>query len=313
MDIGIIGLGHWGRNYLKILKSKKQIKNIYCYDLKKIDDLASEKIIVIKNLRILYSNNIKIVFISTPAKTHFKLLKDFMRFNKKIFIEKPVCLKQSEINFLRSTYRDYKKLIMVDHTFLYHPAIIKIKELLKGSLLKDVKYIESIRKHFGLFRDDVDALWDLIPHDISICNYIFGERPTSGTLIASSIVTNKIDLATVKLNYKNNLFAIIHLSWANIFKERSLFINSLNTKILFDDLSKDKLSRCDYNYDNNYKLFRSKQLSYYKKKNIKINKSMPLNNIIDVFLKSNRKTKVISDLNFGINICEDILKIKKLS
>jgi predicted dehydrogenase len=237
INLAIVGLGHWGRNYLRIFEG---IKNV---NIKKICDLNNSKF---KNRNdftsnfneILNDKNINAIVISTIAKTHYILAKKALEKGKHVLIEKPITLNLNHAKILKKLSDKNKCTLMVGHTFLYNQSVIKLKQILKKKIAGEIYYINCRRTHLGLIRDDVDAIWDLAPHDISILNYIINKKPKNGKLKKVKCLNKKrADAAFIHLEYPANIIANIHVSWVDSNKSRLVEIIGSKARILFDDLN----------------------------------------------------------------------------
>jgi predicted dehydrogenase len=187
------------------------------------------------------------VAIATPATTHYSLIKDALQNGYHVLVEKPLTLDAEECRIL-CQLADYKQLIlMVDHTYLFHPAVERGQEVLQSKLLGNLRYGYATRTHLGPVRQDVDALWDLAIHDIAIFNHWLGELPVkvqaTGKVWLQETVTNSLfpsglsDLVWITLTYPQNFQVYIHLCWLNPDKQRRLGIVGSRGCLIFDDLS----------------------------------------------------------------------------
>jgi predicted dehydrogenase len=241
-EIAIIGCGHWGKNYLRVFSEISNAKiHIFDSNKKVVDTLAQ------KNSRISAHQDIDSIFqdssidavvIAVPATAHHALVKRALESGKHVLVEKPFTMQASQGRELVTLAKACGKKIMVSHTFLYNPAIRQIKAHLDKKESGDIYYLKAARTHLGLIRDDVNALWDLAPHDISVFNYFLDDMPVSVSAIGSQIIRpGREDFCFATLVYPKNIIAHIHVSWIDSHKERQISIVAAKERIVFDDLN----------------------------------------------------------------------------
>lgn len=253
MVISQIGLGYWGenifRNLLKIYKQEKlETLIIFDKDQEKINllldkyqnDIKEIRLIVAKSLEEL--NNSEAVFISTPSSTHYNLAKYFIMNKKHVFVEKPLCLSSQEAIELKELSTQNKVILMAGHLLLYHPAVIKLKKIIKEGKIGKIHYIYSNRLNLGKLRTEENILWSFAPHDISVILFLLDSEPhTVNSFGASYITPNIFDITLTTMEFDNNIKAHIYVSWLNPFKEHKLSVIGSEGMIVFDDLTKEKL------------------------------------------------------------------------
>lgn len=242
LKIGIIGLGHWGPNYLRVFNYLKETEVKWACDksetrLQKIDSFSeTKKTTDFKD--ILEDPEVQAVIIATPAQTHFPLVKTFLENGKDVLAEKPLALKPEEAQELCQVADRHKRILMVGHTFIYNPGIQKIKKLVDDGELGKIYYLNATRTHLGLIRDDVNSVWDLAPHDISIFNFLLGSYPVEVSAVgASHLKDGREDVAFINLVYPENVIANIHVSWEDSNKERKVRVVGSQARVVFDDLN----------------------------------------------------------------------------
>lgn len=242
-NIGIIGCGHWGQNYLRVFKEISEDitigvcdvdKSKLCYLSRKYPKVK----IFTKAKDLLRDEDIKAVVISTPTATHFELAKDAILKDKHVLVEKPLTLRSREAQELIGLAQKGHRVLMVSHTFLYNPAIEQIKKYIQSGDCGKVYYLKSARTHLGLIRRDVNVFWDLAPHDISIFNYLLDEMPIMVSATGSRFLDSaREDVGFVTLIYPGNIIGNIHVSWIDSNKERKISIVASKKRIIFDDLN----------------------------------------------------------------------------
>ncbi len=187
---------------------------------------------------LLKSPKINAVVISTPASTHYKIAKECLLSNKHVLLEKPLTLTVEEGAKLVNLAIERNLILMVGHTFLYNNAIIKIKELLDNGDLGEIYYLHATRTHLGLIRDDVNAAWDLAPHDIAIFRYLLGRNPNKVSAFGRKCLKNGLeDVVFINLEFPGGVVASIHACWISSNKVRQIEVVGSKGRILFDDLN----------------------------------------------------------------------------
>ncbi|MBU0580435.1 MAG: Gfo/Idh/MocA family oxidoreductase [Candidatus Margulisbacteria bacterium] len=241
--VAVVGVGYWGPNLVRNLYKISGCVVKYCCDLdeKKLKNISLEyptiKITTSYD-EILNDSEIDAVVIATPVFSHFSLTKKALLAKKHCLIEKPMTYKLEEAEELLKIAKEKNLIIMVDHTFIYTGAVQKIKEMVKSGDLGKIYYFDSQRLNLGIIQPDVNVLWDLAPHDISIMNYVFNTNPISVTAVGSSHIQNKLEeMVHITVKYPNNLIGHIHVSWLSPVKIRQILIGGFKKMILFDDLS----------------------------------------------------------------------------
>lgn len=252
--IGQIGLGYWGenifRNLLKIIKKKPNIQKFIIFDtnIQRTQKLIEKYSQEIKDLNIKQASELNeldevdCIFISTPASTHFSLSKRFLEKKKNVFVEKPLALTVKEAQKLRDISQKNNLILMVGHLLIYHPAVRKLKELIKSGFLGKIYYIYSNRLNLGKLRVEENILWSFAPHDISVILYLLEEEPYNVEAFAGNYITpNIFDITITNLEFPHNIKAHIFVNWLNPFKEHKLTCIGSKGMIVFDDLTKEKL------------------------------------------------------------------------
>jgi predicted dehydrogenase len=178
------------------------------------------------------------VVIATSVKWHYPMAKASLLAGKHTFIEKPMAASSAECEELVDIARKQGVVLMVGHTFLYSPAVRKIKEILEWGDIGEIRYICARRLNLGLFQKDINVVWDLAPHDISIVLHIMGERPLSVNCRGSAHITPGVeDVTTMCLTFPKNRSAIIHSSWLDPRKVREMTIVGSKRMIVYDDVA----------------------------------------------------------------------------
>ena len=316
INIALIGLGHWGKNYYRIFENFDGVTVKKICDLNKNNKFNNQNNFTTNIDDIINDKSISAAIISTKASSHYALALKSIKSGKHILVEKPLTLNLNEAKKLNKLANRYKKILMVGHTFLYNSGIRKLKKIIESNIIGKIYYISCRRTHLGLIRDDVDAVWDLAPHDISILNYILDGTPKSGKI--KSIVQlkkNRSDAAFLDLKYLKNIHANIHVSWLDSNKTRTIEIIGSKAKVIFDDLNllepikifKKGISTEKNGYKGN--------IYYLRDGNIlapKINVKEPLLEMCTNFIDSIKfKKKPLSDFKVGYESIKILKNLKK--
>lgn len=242
MKLGIIGLGYWGPNIVRNAVMNPEINRIVCCDqnterLQAIRKTFETVEITQDADALLKDAQIDAVAIITPVYAHFELAKKALLAGKHILVEKPFMSSVAQSEEILALAQKQNLVVMVDHTFIYTPAVRKIKELYTTGVLGDLYYFDSVRVNLGLFQRDVNVIWDLAPHDFSIMHHIIGKRPVSVRAMGADHVGKGIeDVAYVHVEFENNLIAHFHINWLSPVKVRRTLIAGTKKMVLYDDM-----------------------------------------------------------------------------
>jgi predicted dehydrogenase len=256
INIAQLGVGYWGPNLLRNLVSNKKCK------VSAVVDLSSERrdyvrglypaVTVTENVDDVLSNpGIEAVIIATPVATHFDLAMRALAAGKHIFVEKPMARSVAEVDDIGRLAAEKNRVAMVGHTFLFNSAVRYVKKLIDSGELGDIRYIYSQRLNLGKIRSDVDSLWNLAPHDISIIQYWLGDpKPLSVVRTGADYVQNKIDdVVFLSIMYPNKVMANIHVSWLDPQKIRSMVVVGSKKMVVYDDMADEKIAIYDKGID----------------------------------------------------------------
>ncbi len=255
IKVGIIGYGYWGTNL---------VRNFFGTDnctLAMVADGRPERLAVLsKNFpsinrvttaeEIINDRTTDAVVIATPVSTHYQLAKKALLNGKHVLIEKPMTSSAEEADELINLAEQKGLTLMVDHTFLYTGAVQKMKELIQSQTIGTLQYFDSSRINLGLFQSDVNVLWDLAPHDISILTYLINELPVSINATGISHTRNHIEnIAYMTVNYDWDFIAHFNASWLSPVKVRQTLIGGDKKMIVYNDLEPSEKVRV---YDTGY-------------------------------------------------------------
>lgn len=242
MKIAVIGCGYWGPNLVRNFIQSNKIKELICCDLDskrlaRMKTLYPMVSITTEYKELLEMADLDAAAIATPVKTHYPIAKDFLSRGKHVYAEKPFTHSYESAYELVKLAEENKKVLMVGHTFEYTAAVNKVKEIVESGELGRILYISCIRVNLGLFQPDINVVWDLAPHDISIILYIIGEMPVSVNTQGKAHFRADIeDVATTTLNFRNGIIAFIHNSWLDPNKIRRTTIVGTRKMLVYDDI-----------------------------------------------------------------------------
>lgn len=241
--IGIIGAGYWGPNLIRNFSLLDDVKVVALADLREERlKLMSRlypglKLVTGNSDEILHSRDIDAVVIATPVSSHFSLGMEALSHGKHLLMEKPMTATTEQAEVLIETAQRNGLILMVDHTFVYTGAVTKIKEIITSGELGDIYYFDSVRVNLGLFQHDINVIWDLAPHDVSIMDYLI-DRPVK-TVSATGMAhfDNQIEnIAYISVGFDANLLGHIHVNWLAPVKVRKTLICGSRKMIVYDDV-----------------------------------------------------------------------------
>ena len=241
--IALVGYGHWGPNYLRNLQFLDEAEVKYVCDkqpsvLQKVKKQYPGIQTLTDFSEILRDSEVDAIILATPASTHYELVKKSLEAGKHTLVEKPLALSVKEAEELVERSERQKRILMVGHTFLYNPAVRKMKDYVDKGTLGKIYYLQAVRTHLGLIKNDVSAVWDLAPHDVSIFSYLLGKEPKKVSAVGTShLKENLQDVAFVNLFYDQGVIGNIHISWVDSNKLRQVAVIGSKARVLFDDLN----------------------------------------------------------------------------
>ena len=244
MKVAQIGVGYWGPNLLRNLVSNERCHVTFAVDFSAerrdfVQSLFPEIQVSNDAEKIFSDPDIDAVVISTPVKSHFDLSVKALEAGKHILVEKPMATTVEEVEEIGRLAEENNLITMAGHTFLYNPAVRAVKEIVHSGQLGDIRYIYSQRVNLGRIRSDVDALWNLAPHDISIVHHWLGETsPISVKRTGMAYVQPDIeDVSFLNMKYPGNILVNIHVSWLDPQKLRRMTVVVEHQKLLLSIVS----------------------------------------------------------------------------
>ena len=242
MGVGVIGCGYWGPNLIRNFNENPHTDIRYACDL----DLESLNKIKLRYPSVITTRNycdllrdedLQVIAVATPVHTHYKLATEILSAGKHLLIEKPLAASVKEAEKLVNLAQKKNLMLFVDHTFIYTGAVRKMKDFISSGELGNLFYFDSVRVNLGLFQSDVNVVWDLASHDVSIMDHIISDKPKSVVAMGGSHTDNGIeDIAYVTVKFDGELMAHFHINWMSPVKIRRIIIGGSKKMIVFDDL-----------------------------------------------------------------------------
>lgn len=243
--VAIVGYGYWGTNLLRNFYETTGCEVLYCCDkdtkrLKAVRKRYPSIILTSNYEDILEDSEVDAVIIATPTKSHYPLAKMALASGKDVLIEKPMTLNTEEAKDLFEISKKEKRIIMVDHTFLFTQAVRKLKKIIDNGELGDIVYIDSVRINLGLFQTDSNVAFDLATHDISILQFLLGVNPISTTCVAKPYYSTQEEIFYLHLDYPKKVSCHLHVSWLSPLKIRRMMIVGTKKMAVYDDVEQSE-------------------------------------------------------------------------
>lgn len=239
--VGVVGCGYWGPKLVRNLHSLPGA------DLRMVADLDEVRLAHIRGLypgaetttsyQALLDSPVEAVVVATPVATHYDLARRALLHGKHVLVEKPLTNNSEQARALVDMAQERDRVLMVGHTFEYNPAVDYLKDFIVSGKLGRVYYVNCTRVNLGIFQKDINVVWDLAPHDISILLYLLGIKPDKVSARGAAYVQRDIeDVAYVTLNFPNGVMADIRVSWLDPCKIRSITVVGSKKMIVYDDV-----------------------------------------------------------------------------
>jgi predicted dehydrogenase len=245
LNTGVIGFGYWGPNIVRNFEAAHESGvRIICDADTDARRRAKESCpyidVVSDSSEVINSTVIDAVAIATPVSTHFELARKSLENGKHVFIEKPFTTAKWQAEELISLALKKHLVIMVDHTFLFTGAVRAIKEMIDGDKLGPLYYYDSMRVNLGMFQPDVNVIWDLAPHDLSIMDYLIKSRPLALSAAGFDHINSGLESTAYLTIYFNTMIAHINLNWLSPVKIRQTLIGGQERMLVWNDLEPDE-------------------------------------------------------------------------
>ncbi|MGH9350192.1 MAG: Gfo/Idh/MocA family protein [Vicinamibacterales bacterium] len=242
ITVGVIGYGYWGPNLVRNFAEVRGARVGYVTDLRRERlDVATARYPSIKagtdHRDLIRDPAVDAVVIATTVATHFELAMAALEAGKHVLVEKPFTATSDEAQRLIDAAARRGLVLMVDHTFVYTPAVMKMRELTAAGELGDIYYYDSVRINLGLFQHDVNVLWDLAVHDLSIMDYVLAQPPVAVSATGLSHVPGQPEnIAYMTMFFEGSLIAHVHANWLAPVKVRRTLLGGSRRMVVFDDL-----------------------------------------------------------------------------
>jgi predicted dehydrogenase len=244
--VGICGFGYWGPNLLRAFSQNRHFSVVAVADRRR--DIKVKLHPLQQSLRfheeaseLIDCDDVDAVAIATPVDSHFGLAARALRRGKHVLVEKPLCGRVEEARELVGLAERSHLSLMVDHVYVFHDAVLKLKQLMTGGSLGAISYYDSLRINLGLFQPDMNVLWDLAPHDFSIMDYLFDEAPVHVEATGYCHVNQHFpDIVYVTAHYASQMIAHLNLSWISPTKVRRVAVGGSKQMVVWDDLNYDE-------------------------------------------------------------------------
>jgi predicted dehydrogenase len=245
VQVGVFGYGYWGPNIVRNFHSLENCRVKAICDkseasLKRARRAYPEAKLTTDFSEIVTSPEIDAVAVVTPVWTHFDLAKAALLNGKHVFVEKPFTSTQQQAEELIELAEQKRLKIMVDHTFLFSGAVRKIRELVDNKVLGNLYYFDSTRVNLGLFQHDVNVIWDLAPHDMSIMDYIIQAKPEAVVATGGTHLNCLADMAYITVYFPEKVVAHINVNWLSPVKVRTTLIGGEKKMLVWNDLEADE-------------------------------------------------------------------------
>lgn len=242
--IGLVGAGYWGSNYLRVFEEMPNVDLAWCADLDKnrLNDVKERypDIETTTDYTDLY-DDLDGVCIATPPQTHREIAANFLKRDIGVLVEKPLALSISDATEIANLAEKSSVPVLVGHIFEFHPAVRDLRNYVEDGSLGNIDYIHSQRTGLGPIRQDVSALWDLCPHDVSIFTYLLEGEPVSVRCIGHSFLQDIEDAVYLFVKFDDGTETIVHASWLHPKKTRQVTVVGDEQMAIFDDTDPDQL------------------------------------------------------------------------
>lgn len=240
--IGVVGAGYWGAKHLRVLHELQgsELYMVCDQDQAKLDEIKHyyPKVLTTSDYQEMLKSDVDAIVIATPVNSHFSLTKEALLAGKHVLVEKPLTSDVESAQVLVDLSEEKGLTLMVGHTYQYHPTVDFLKSFLSSGELGDLYYIDSARLNLGVFRTDVDVLWDLAPHDISIFLYLLGQDPIWVSARATAHVNPALaEVSYISLGFPDQVLAHTHVSWLDPCKVRKLTMVGSKRMVVFDEVA----------------------------------------------------------------------------
>jgi predicted dehydrogenase len=241
LRFGVIGYGYWGPQLVR------NLSHLAMGSVEYISELSPERrwaahmecpeAIAVETAAELIGSDVDAVVVATPTQTHYALARAALLRHKHVLVEKPLAASAAQAEELLDLAERQGVTLMVGHTFVYNPAVEMLREVVQSGALGQIYYVDAVRANLGICRSDINVLWDLAPHDLSILGFVFGAMPVRVSAHGAAYVRPHVqDVARLTLEYPNGLLAQIQVSWLSPSKIRRFTVVGKQQMVVFDDV-----------------------------------------------------------------------------
>jgi predicted dehydrogenase len=246
LRFGVIGWGYWGPKIGRNLDTlpHAMLAMVADMDAHRLASLSAHQpwIQTTKQAEDIFRSDIDAVVIATPVRTHFQFAREALLHDKHVLVEKPLTNIVADAEELIALAQERERVLMVGHTFEYNPAVNELRRLVQSGDLGKIYCVEAERVNLGLFRHDINVIWDLAPHDVSILLYLFGRKPERVKVQAHAHVQSRIeDVAHLDLEFTDGMNAHIHVSWLHPCKIRRVTVIGDERMAVYDDTNQAEM------------------------------------------------------------------------
>jgi predicted dehydrogenase len=245
LRVGVIGYGYWGPNIVRNFHGQEHSRVMMVCDkstksLRRVQQSYPDMLVTGDADEILKATDIDVVAIVTPVHAHFDLAKRALENGKHIFVEKPFTSTSAQAEELIELAERKNLKIMVDHTFLFTGVVKRMRQLIDDGVLGELYYYDSTRVNLGLFQHDVNVIWDLAPHDLSIMDYLIAEKPEAVVATGERHLNGVADVGFLTIYYPKKIIGHVNVNWLSPVKVRTTLIGGEKRMLVWNDLEADE-------------------------------------------------------------------------
>jgi predicted dehydrogenase len=313
--VGVCGFGYWGPKLVRVFSSNPAFRIVAVADVKaaaqdKSRELGPSVKVYSEAEELIDVSEVDAIAIATPVITHYPLALRALKRGRHVLVEKPMCTTTDEGRELVAVASRVNRTLMVDHTYIFHGAVDKLKELKTSGALGEITYYDSLRVNLGLFQPDMNVLWDLAPHDFAIMSHILEEQPVYVEATGYCHVNPSLpDIVYITLHYASRIIAHLNLSWMSPVKARRIAFGGTKQMVVWNDLDPDEtLKIYDSGIDFHSEDERSVFIPGYRIGDIhspRLGRSEPLANVVEHFHRAiTGQEKPLVDGRAGLEVVE---------
>ncbi|MDI7278121.1 MAG: Gfo/Idh/MocA family oxidoreductase, partial [Anaerolineae bacterium] len=246
--VGVIGCGYWGPKHARNFHELPGSSLAWACDLSpdRLDHVKRlyPEVQVTRDYGEVLSSDVDAVVVATPVATHYRLVMEALRAGKHVLVEKPLTADVAQAEEIVAEGKRRGRVLMVGHTFEYNPAVEAVRDIIASGELGRIYYIDGTRVNLGVFQSDINVVWDLAPHDVSILRFILGAEPERVSARGSAYVQWRkciYDVAYLAFSFPGGVLAEVHVSWLDPCKIRRYTIVGSHKMLVYDDIASDKI------------------------------------------------------------------------